>query len=490
MSSSAVTFDWAARACTVAARSGERPAGSPPVDEAAAWPDPSSRSSPSKPPPPVARAEEIPEGLEVSKESWGGNGWTSICFEKSVGGGGSSSRLRRSKPADGFAGFFCEEDPSMSSPESMSCGSLRRASRFSSERDSDFRGFRSRGESSSSSSLDVEPAPPSLSLLPRAPVAPLLLEAASAEPSAVPASPRSRSRRCAFSACALRMALSFWTRFTVVGIRTLSACCFFLSPSSAWPPLMSQSSASCVLFWWRRSARLAGPSSNPCDSNEDRDNGSTGIEVQTSPFLESSLAFLSMSLVAKSATVSSPSSSLSWSSISTCASRCSGVISTIGRNSMRIGNDEEIACADVAKNSYCRYFNVCRVESRMSPRYSSKMYSHSKTCLSTSLKLILADSKADWAWRRRLSVLSRFFLTQSSNCFLALFSSMSRRLRTSKLTFKFRLLEMWLCTGVKMLKCMSRRSLAIALWGASLRAIWFVASLSLQLSEAMCESAV
>jgi len=32
---------------------------------------------------------------------------------------------------------------------------------------------------------------------------------------------------------------------------------------------------------------------------------------------------------------------------------------------------------------------------------------------------------------------------------------------------------------------MSRRSFATALWGASTRAIWFVASLSLQLSDAI-----
>ena len=46
---------------------------------------------------------------------------------------------------------------------------------------------------------------------------------------------------------------------------------------------------------------------------------------------------------------------------------------TIGRNSILAGRTPEIECADVAKNSYCRYFSVCRQLSRMSPLYSSKM---------------------------------------------------------------------------------------------------------------------
>lgn len=59
---------------------------------------------------------------------------------------------------------------------------------------------------------------------------------------------------------------------------------------------------------------------------------------------------------------------------STCASKCSGVISTMGRNSMRAGSTPEMEWAEVAKNSYCRYFKVWRQLSRISPLYSSRMY--------------------------------------------------------------------------------------------------------------------
>mmetsp|Transcript_34960 Transcript_34960/g.47170 ORF Transcript_34960/g.47170 Transcript_34960/m.47170 type:complete len:202 (-) Transcript_34960:290-895(-) len=201
------------------------------------------------------------------------------------------------------------------------------------------------------------------------------------------------------------MAFSFWTRFTVVGIRTPSATCLRFSASSD-APLINQSRAACVSFPCFRRAFRAGPSSKPCDSNEESDSGSTGAggstlaqESTPSPGFDLlSLANLSISRAEKSVTTSnSPSSpsSPSWSSISTCASRCSGVISTMGLNSMRAGRTPDTACAAVAKNSYWRYFNVCSAESRMSPLYSSRMYSHSKMCLSTSWNCILADSNDD-----------------------------------------------------------------------------------------------
>ena len=46
----------------------------------------------------------------------------------------------------------------------------------------------------------------------------------------------------------------------------------------------------------------------------------------------------------------------------------------MGRNSMRAGSTPEMEWAEVAKNSYCRYFKVWRQLSRMSPLYSSRMY--------------------------------------------------------------------------------------------------------------------
>mmetsp|Transcript_19758 Transcript_19758/g.54401 ORF Transcript_19758/g.54401 Transcript_19758/m.54401 type:complete len:250 (+) Transcript_19758:1188-1937(+) len=171
--------------------------------------------------------------------------------------------------------------------------------------------------------------------------------------------------------------------------------------------------------------------------------------------------------------------------MSTWASRCSGVISTIGLNSMRAGRTPEMACADVAKNSYCKYFNVCSVESKMSPLYSSRMYNHSKICLSTSWNAILDDSSIDCACNKRRSVLRRPRLTQSSCCFLETFSSDKRRRRFSKCALRLLLFTKWLRIGCMMLKSMSRLSFAIALWGASVRTIWFVASFILQQSDLM-----
>lgn len=55
-----------------------------------------------------------------------------------------------------------------------------------------------------------------------------------------------------------------------------------------------------------------------------------------------------------------------------CASKCSGVISTMGRNSMRAGSTPLMECAEVAKNSYCKYFKVWRQLSKISPLYSSR----------------------------------------------------------------------------------------------------------------------
>mmetsp|Transcript_49238 Transcript_49238/g.115168 ORF Transcript_49238/g.115168 Transcript_49238/m.115168 type:complete len:207 (-) Transcript_49238:275-895(-) len=176
--------------------------------------------------------------------------------------------------------------------------------------------------------------------------------------------------------------------------------------------------------------------------------------------------------------------------MSTCALKWSGVISTIGRNSIRTGSTPDTACADVAKNSYWRYFKVCKVESRMSPLYSSKMYSHSKTCLSTSWKAILAASSTACEVKYFLSVFDTFFLPKSSTCFLAVFSSRSFRLRLSKFAFKLLLLMRCKRTGFMMLKSISLLTLEIALCGASGREIWLIASLNLQLSEMINGSSV
>mmetsp|Transcript_118913 Transcript_118913/g.265432 ORF Transcript_118913/g.265432 Transcript_118913/m.265432 type:complete len:318 (-) Transcript_118913:737-1690(-) len=303
--------------------------------------------------------------LVRSKERCSGRVVNSTGFEKSVGTAGASSlRLRRSA---GAAALLASAEvagvPPRRSP-SMSCGGAALAGGC---------GCAWPSALGACSLLDFP-------LLASPEAAVLSPDAEAGDVGAPSAEADSPFFSFSFSACARRMALSFCTRFTVVGIRTPSSSFFRFSLSSPWPS-MSQSSAACVSFWWRRRARLAGPSSKPCESNEERESGSTGREGPDSSS-GASLAFLSMSLAEKSAMGASapvaawtalPPSSLSWSSMSTWASRCSGVISTIGRNSMRLGSILEIACADVAKNSYSRYFSVCRVESRISPRYSSKM---------------------------------------------------------------------------------------------------------------------
>mmetsp|Transcript_53768 Transcript_53768/g.149188 ORF Transcript_53768/g.149188 Transcript_53768/m.149188 type:complete len:425 (+) Transcript_53768:148-1422(+) len=300
--------------------------------------------------------------LDVSKESCAGSSVLSTGLEKSVGTAGvSSSRLRRSATAALF-GFGAVSLASFISTRSSSRS----------------------GVFWCAASLPLgQPFAPLLVLL--LALAPPLGLSSSSPSSGLPGGDPSFCLSCSclslsLSCWALRIAFNFCTRFTVVGIRTPSETCFCLCTSSCWPSI-SQSSAACVSLRCSRKALLAGPSSKPWESSEERDNGSTGRVGPASASPGSSFAFLSISLAEKSAIGTSapvaatalPHSSLSWSSISTCASRCSGVISTIGRNSMRVGSDVEMACAEVAKNSYSKYFKVCNVESRMSPRYSSRM---------------------------------------------------------------------------------------------------------------------
>mmetsp|Transcript_18526 Transcript_18526/g.33557 ORF Transcript_18526/g.33557 Transcript_18526/m.33557 type:complete len:221 (+) Transcript_18526:255-917(+) len=119
----------------------------------------------------------------------------------------------------------------------------------------------------------------------------------------------------------------------------------------------------------------------------------------------------------------------------------------------------------------------------MSPLYSSRMYSHSKTCLSTSWKAIFAASRLACAVKYFLSVFDTLFFVKSSRCFLAVVSSRSFRLRLSKFAFRLLLLIKCRRIGFMILKSMSLLIFEIALCGASAREIWFVASLNLQLSE-------
>mmetsp|Transcript_79717 Transcript_79717/g.221858 ORF Transcript_79717/g.221858 Transcript_79717/m.221858 type:complete len:365 (-) Transcript_79717:801-1895(-) len=339
-SCSGENWDCAVKACTVDSSSAEMPA----TAAEDAWgarlviPNPSAKEDVAPPP---ARGCAIPAAtaaargcfshLDASNASCVGSGVDSISLEKSVGD--SSLRLRRSVAGAGCSRTDAVAGSSKASPESMS--------------------------GCAAGAWPLAELPLLLAVAPLPPLSPPLSRPCSvARPPESPSRSRSRSRsrscsrsslrRCR-SCCALRMALSFCTRFTVVGMRTPSDTCFFFSSSSALP-LMSQSRAACVLFWWSRSARRAGPSSKPWDSSEESERGSTGMDGASSP--GSSRARLSISLVEKSATSSVAASSLSCNSISTCASKCSGVISTMGRNSMREGSDDEIAWAEVAKNSY------------------------------------------------------------------------------------------------------------------------------------------
>mmetsp|Transcript_61448 Transcript_61448/g.179629 ORF Transcript_61448/g.179629 Transcript_61448/m.179629 type:complete len:318 (-) Transcript_61448:731-1684(-) len=256
--------------------------------------------------------------FDASKLSCGGSGMVGICLLKSVGGGGSSRSRRLDGPAapawGGGCGGGAESKPSKSAGSAggagVGAGCLSAAS--------------------------CQPLGASEAL------------AAGCSVSFSSSSSVSCFRRC--SSCARRLALSLSTRFTVVGMRTPSSGAF----SCSSPPPTSQSSAACVLFWCFRSACRAGPSSKPCDSSDDSESGSTG-SAGASPAQEStpspallllSLASFSMRRTEKSVTTSLPSSSFSsasCSSISTCASRCSGVISTMGRNSMRAGRTPEMA---------------------------------------------------------------------------------------------------------------------------------------------------
>ena len=107
---------------------------------------------------------------------------------------------------------------------------------------------------------------------------------------------------------------------------------------------------------------------------------------------------------------------------------------------------------------------------------------HSKMCLSTSWNASLADSSCDCAAKYFRSVWWRFFLTQSSISLLAMLYSKSRRRRLSRYDFMFLLLITWHLNGFIMLKSISLRSLAMALWGASALVMAFVASFILQQS--------
>mmetsp|Transcript_121356 Transcript_121356/g.387934 ORF Transcript_121356/g.387934 Transcript_121356/m.387934 type:complete len:464 (+) Transcript_121356:183-1574(+) len=372
------TCDCAAKACTAASRS----AGiSPPAAAASRAPGPavgaacSPKSRPWGSPDPEEEASTVlfcarPAAtaadngcfshLLVSKLNCAGREVTSMGLEKSVGTAGlASSKPRRSLTPLPLLFAACPLGSSIS--PSIRSGGGRAGMSFGGGGGEPLKGF---GRSSLLAPCPLLAPPPACSL-------PL---------SASPPPPPSASRfSFIFSAWARRIAFSFCTRFTVVGMRTPSATLFFFSSSSHWP-LMSQSMAACVLFWCFRRAFRAGPSSKPWDSKDESDRGSTGKETPESPSAGSSFTFLSMRRAEKSImpVLGAPATSASLSSffcnsISTWASRCSGVISTMGRNSMRVGRDVEMACAELAKNSYSRYLSVCSVESKISPRYSSRM---------------------------------------------------------------------------------------------------------------------
>mmetsp|Transcript_45 Transcript_45/g.147 ORF Transcript_45/g.147 Transcript_45/m.147 type:complete len:296 (-) Transcript_45:626-1513(-) len=295
----------------------------------------------------------------MSKLSCAGRGFVSSCLLKSVGGGGSSRSRRFAGPA------ALPELP----PSALGCGV------------GESKPSRSAGAGGAGGGRPVDSGAAADLASALGPWAFRALADCAASRSSSASSFSSSASCLRRRSCSARLfALSLSTRFTVVGMRTPSSGTF----SCSSPPRMSQSIAACVSFLCFRSACRAGPSSKPCDSSEDSESGSTGI-AGASPAQEStpspallllSLASFSIRRTEKSVTTSplfSSFSSASWSSISTWASRCSGVISTIGRNSMRAGSTPEMAWDEVAKNSYWRYFSVCSAESRMSPLYSSRM---------------------------------------------------------------------------------------------------------------------
>mmetsp|Transcript_108562 Transcript_108562/g.306997 ORF Transcript_108562/g.306997 Transcript_108562/m.306997 type:complete len:245 (+) Transcript_108562:419-1153(+) len=155
---------------------------------------------------------------------------------------------------------------------------------------------------------------------------------------------------------------------------------------------------------------------------------------------------------------------------------------------MLAGSAPESAWAEDAKNSYCRYFKVCTVESSMSPLYSSRMYIHWKSRVSIFLKAALDVWSSACAILSLWSASSRLKRVHSSICSRAHLNSLSRRLRISIFSLSLSWKSKNSFTGTVMLWSKSRRSLETALCGASSRMIRFVASRSLRLSEAICGS--
>mmetsp|Transcript_33233 Transcript_33233/g.86113 ORF Transcript_33233/g.86113 Transcript_33233/m.86113 type:complete len:234 (-) Transcript_33233:69-770(-) len=155
----------------------------------------------------------------------------------------------------------------------------------------------------------------------------------------------------------------------------------------------------------------------------------------------------------------------------------------MGLNSILLGSTLEMECAAEAKNSYCKYLTVCNAESKISPLYSSRMYSHSNTCLSISWNATFADSKVASACKYRLSVGRSTLALTWSNIFRAVFSCKSLCLLVSKLVFRLRLFTRCCRIGCMILYSMSRRNFAKDEYGASDLVIALVASFILQQSD-------